>query len=374
MESVSSSETFVGLDVHRKSVVATAVDPFGRRVSQVKLGAADQELVDYLDGLPGAKRVALEACSVWEHFYDAVESTGAAVVLSNPLRTRLIAEASLKTDRVDSEALATLLRVNALPLAYAPPPETRALRARIRERIFFRQRATGLMQRTYSVLLRKGVPYEDGLLTRRRKRETLRELHLPEIDRALDALEFVEDTCKDLNREIHASWEDSPEAQLLTTIPGVGELTAIALVAFLCPIDRFQSVGKVSSYVGLCPTTHQSGESVWHGSLKRDSNGLLRSLLVEAYWNHRRRVPRGAVARIARRVGRRRGSKQGKVAGAHTLLKIVYAMLKKREAFRSQVPGPSTSIKSLRRLRTTARLCVRRAALELPTANTPSAP
>jgi hypothetical protein len=98
MESSSNeqSETFVGLDVHRKTVVATAVDPLGHLVSQVTLGPSDAELAHYLRALPGSKHVALEACPVWEHFFDAAESTGAKVVLSNPLKTRLIAEASLK--------------------------------------------------------------------------------------------------------------------------------------------------------------------------------------------------------------------------------------------------------------------------------------
>ncbi|NNN17974.1 MAG: IS110 family transposase [Thermoplasmata archaeon] len=374
MESLSSTqgETFVGLDVHRKTVVATAVDPLGHPVSQVTLGPSDAELAEYLRTLPGTKHVALEACPVWEHFFDAAESTGAAVVLSNPLKTRLIAEASLKTDRVDSEALATLLRLGALPTSYAPPSAIRDLRAQIRERVFYRRKTGAVLQRIYPALLRRGIEYEDGLLQHRRKREVLRDLHLSEVDRGLDALRYLEDLCRELDRGIEEACENSPEAQLLRTIPGVGPLTATAVVAFLTPIERFSSVEKLSSYVGLCPTTRQSADSIHYGSLKRDSNGLVRWLLVEASW-HRRRVPRGAVARVANRVGRRRGKQQGTIAGTHTLLKIIYAMLKRKEAFRSQAPGPSTSVRIRRRHTTTARICVRRTALELPTANSPSA-
>ncbi len=366
-------ETFVGLDVHRKTVVATAVDAQGRSLSQVTLGPSDDELLGFLNELPGTKHVALEACPVWEHFFDAAETAGATVVLSNPLRTRLIAEASLKTDRVDSEALATLLRLKALPTSFAPPPELRDLRAQIRERVFYRRKAGAILHRIYPALLRRGIEYEDGLLQHRRKREVLRELHLPEVDRGLDALRYLEDLSRDLDRGIEAACETSPDAQLLRTIPGVGPLTSMGVVAFLTPIDRFSSVDKLCSYVGLCPTTHQSGESVHYGSLKRDSNGLVRWLLIEASWHHRRRVPRGAVARVANRVGRRRGRQQGTVAGAHTLLKIIYAMLKHREAFHTPAPGLSTAVRIRRRRKTTARTCVRRTALELPTAHPPSA-
>lgn len=368
MESVSA-ETFVGLDVHRKSVVATAVDGQGHPVSQVTLGSSDRELVEFLGTLPSPLRVALEACSVWQHFYDAAESTGASVVLSNPLKTRLIAEANLKTDRVDSEALATLLRGNLLPLAYAPPPETRALRTLVRERLFYRRKATSIIVHTYAVLLQRGVEYDDRILARRRKRESLRELHLEEVDRALDALTHLDSTCDELDRRVHAAYLGSTDAQLLATIPGIGELTAVALTAWITPIERFSTAEKLVSYLGLCPTTHQSGESVYHGRLKRDSNELIRTLLVEASWTHRARVKRGTVAKKARRVGRRRGRTKGAVAGAHSLVKCIFAMLKRREPFNAQAPGPSTAVQRVRHPRMTALQCVQRTALESPTAN-----
>ena len=323
-----SAETFVGLDVHRKGVVATAVDWRGQLINQAKFGPTDRELTEFLATLPGHTRVTLEACSVWQHFYDAAEAAGASVVLSNPLKTRLIAEANLKTDRVDSEALATLLRGNLLPTSYAPPPELRVLRSLVRDRLFYRRKATSIMSHGYSVLLQRGIEYEDRILVHRRKRESLRELHIEEVDRALDSLTHLDATCKDLDRRIHQAYLESSDAQLLATVLGIGELTAVALTAWITPIERFSTAEKLVSYLGLCPTTRQSGESVYHGRLKKDSNELIRTLLIEASWTHRRLVKRGTAAKKARRVGRRRGATKGAVAGAHSLVKIIFAMLK----------------------------------------------
>ncbi|MGI0132503.1 MAG: IS110 family transposase [Thermoplasmata archaeon] len=369
-----NEKTFVGLDVHRKSVYATAFDAAGTLVSQERFGATDAELVGYLGRLPGRKHVVLEACTLWEHFFDAAESTGASVVLSNPYRTRLIAEASLKTDKLDSEALATLLRLNSVPLSYAPPPEVRALRNLVRERVYYRREAASLKNHVYSFLLRRGIEYEDHILNLRRKREVLRNLHIEEVDRGLDSLASMESTCKDLDKKIHAAWSASPEAQLLSTVPGIGEVISLALVAFLCPIERFSSVDKVSSYVGLAPSTRQSGESEHHGHIKRDSVALLRWVLVEAAWIHRRRVPRGTVAKVARRVTRRRGYGKGSVAGAHALLKLVFAMLKHREPFRTDAPRPPTAEGTLRHSRVTAGKRVQRVALGPSTAKSLPAP
>lgn len=82
--------------------------------------------------------MALEACETWEHYYDTSVAPGALVTFSNPFRTRLIAEASLKSDKVGSEALARLLRLASLPAAFAPLPESRRLRILARDWVFYR--------------------------------------------------------------------------------------------------------------------------------------------------------------------------------------------------------------------------------------------
>ncbi|MGA7860366.1 MAG: transposase [Thermoplasmata archaeon] len=149
---------------------------------------------------------------------------------------------------------------------------------------------------------------------------------------------------------------------------------AVALAAYLCPIERFSTVDKLSSYVGLAPSTHQSGESEYHGHIKRDSVALIRWLLIEASWHHRHRVPRGTVAKVARRVSRRRGQGKGAVAGAHALLKVVFAMLKHREPFRLDAPRPTTAERTLRHPRVTAGKRVQRAVLGPSTAKSLPAP
>ena len=135
MES-TSEQTFVGLDIHRKSVTATPLDAAGAQLSQERFGASDTELIDYLEELPGRKQVVLEACTLWEHFYDAAARTGAIVVLSNPYRTRLIAEASLKTDTYDGSDASRAFQPRptwALPCDWAGPADTylRLVRTRI---------------------------------------------------------------------------------------------------------------------------------------------------------------------------------------------------------------------------------------------------
>jgi transposase len=338
-------ETFVGLDIARNSVVATAMDPLGRPIDQSTLGSTDEELIAYLRGLPGTKRVALEACTMWEHFHDAAVRAGADVVLSHPYKTRLIADASLKSDKVDSAALATLLRLRALPTAFVPDAAARARRRIVRDRLFYRKHQKAVTSHTYSLLLSKGISYEDGILRLKRRREELRSHGVPEVDRGLDRLRELDGTTLELDRGIRQAFEESREAQLLESIPGVGKLTAVTLVAFLCPIDRFESFDDLSSYCGLCPTNHQSADSSYQGRLKTDCNTLLRTVLVEASWVHRQRAKGSYVSRVGRRIGRRKGAQRGAVAAAHALLRVVYAILKRGTPYSPDAPErPSCKI------------------------------
>lgn len=331
--------TFVGLDIHRKSIVATALTADGKPLSEAKLGASADELSQFIRTLPEPRHVVMEPCTIWEPLYDALEQEGAEVVLSNPLRTRLIADATIKTDRVDSQALATLLRLKAIPRVYVPPPERRALRHLVRDRVFYRRRMSALMNHAYAQLIRRAIPYPDRVLKTVKGRARIRALGLPDVNRTLDAIEYLRGPIKELDREIHAAFEASEEARLLRTIPGVGEVAAVTLAAFLTPIERFPTVERLASYVGLAPTTHQSGEFAYQGKLKWDSNELLQWLLIELSWTHRQRAPRGDVARVGARIGRRRGKGKGTVAAAHKLLKIIYAILKERRAYLPHAPG-----------------------------------
>jgi transposase len=361
---------YVGLDIHRKSIVATALSPEGALVGEAKLGPNPDELTRYLRTLPGRKHVVMEPCTIWEPLYESLEKEGVEVVLTNPLRTRLIADATIKTDKVDSQALASLLRLKAIPQIYVPSAEGRALRHLVRERLFYRRKITALMNHAYQRLIRRGLDYPDRALKTVKGRRLIQALNDPDVNRAIDGIEYLRRQVKDLDREVHKAFLASPDAQLLKTIPGIGELAAVSLVAYICPIERFPNAERLSSYVGLAPSTHQSGEFCYQGKLKWDSSELLQWLLIELGWTHRQRCPRGDVARVGTRVSRRRGKGKGTVAAAHKLLKIIFAILKEKRAYRPHAPERPAAMQVVQDpSRVAAMQRVRRSALEPNAAN-----
>jgi transposase len=87
-----------------------------------------------------------------------------------------------------------------------------------------------------------------------------------------------------LLREIRKVSKDVPEVQLLTTVPGVGLLTAFTLYAELVDIKRFRTFDHLASYVGLVPSTHSSDTTVLVGGVTKRHCTHLRSTLIESAW------------------------------------------------------------------------------------------
>ncbi len=128
--------------------------------------------------------------------------------------------------------------------------------------MFYHAKWKTVASHTYALLLQKGIPYRSEILTRRRLRGALRVHNIPEVNRGLDTLEKLDEISIPLDREIHRAFLESKEAQLLATIPGVGEFTSMTLVAFLSPIERFYSLDAVVRYLwplSLRPTIGGEG-------------------------------------------------------------------------------------------------------------------
>ncbi len=110
---------YTGLDFHRSFTYVTTMDEKGEILSQKKL-PSNGEIIDFLKGFGDSMEVAIESTPSWYWLYDSLEDEGFDVKLSHPLRTKAIAYAKVKTDKVDSATLAHLLRSNLLPLSYVP--------------------------------------------------------------------------------------------------------------------------------------------------------------------------------------------------------------------------------------------------------------
>jgi len=111
----------------------------------------------------GAGPVALEATANWYYLYECLEGLGVPVHLAHPKQTRLIAASKRKTDQLDAERLAHLLRTDLLPTSYVPPPAVRELRETLRSRARLVRQRTQVKNHLRAVLAKQGLraPYTD---------------------------------------------------------------------------------------------------------------------------------------------------------------------------------------------------------------------
>ena len=127
------SALICGLDVHKDSIYATILNDEGKVINQTRM--SNERVLSYLNHYK-VNKVAMESSTAVAPLYRQLASRGFEVVVSHPKKTRYIAEAKIKSDRVDSKAIAELARLDALPLSYVPDTETSRLREKVRRRAF----------------------------------------------------------------------------------------------------------------------------------------------------------------------------------------------------------------------------------------------
>ena len=126
-------------------------------------------------------------------------------------------------------------------------------------------------------------------------------------------------------------------ARLLKTMPGIGNVVALALASEIGDISRFSDMDHLASYFGLVPSVRNSAGTVHHGRITKTGNSLVRHLLAEAVIVHvtfaRNRKTPTPISRFYERLSKKRGGSQAKVAAAAKMLRIVFWMLKKEIDF-----------------------------------------
>lgn len=332
-------EYHIGVDMHKQSSQIGVINEKGEKVESNRVSNDPDRLRDYFSTFPKGTPVTLEATTGYEWMCDLLTEMDFQVLLANPRKVRLIAEATIKTDTIDAWTLAQLERTNFLPTAYLPPEEIRSTRELLRHRLKLVCFRKGLKNRIHATLTKRGVlfyPVKD--LFGKAGRVFLASLDLPpvyrtEVDTYLSLIDqiniFIAQREQDIKKQVK---EKSPDAQLLMTIPGISYFSALLLTAEIGTIKRFRTVKKLISYAGLTSTLRESSDIVHQGHLKKDSNKYIRWILIEAVTAALRADPK--LYAFYRKILVRKGKFKARVAVAHKLLVSIYFMLKNRQPYR----------------------------------------
>jgi transposase len=281
----------------------------------------------------------MEATRNWPFFYDLLDEHVDRVELAHAKGVRMIADAAVKTDRIDASVLAHLARLNFLPIAYAAPKEIRDLRQHLRYRESLIDERRRAKNRIHAVLAGYNLTSPVTDLFGQAGREWLydvtgKELRFASRRVVLETLAIIDqldNQIKELAKDIPLPEELKPKAELLMSMPGIGKLISAMILAEIGDINRFSSAKALCNWAGLTPRVHQSDATVRHGRISKQGSRYLRTAMVCAAMTASRVSSRwyGVYEHLSRRIGRR----GARVAVGRRLLTVVYYMLKRNQHY-----------------------------------------
>ena len=332
---------YIGIDVHLRQSTICVLDQRGRKILSRTVKGHFTAVVDELRSIRGPLAVRFEASTGYGSQYEQLQKVARRVVVAHPGHLRLIFRSKRKNDRVDAEKLAKLLFLDEVPTIHVPSNDVRSWRRMINHRhtlVSERVRVKNnlrAMLRTHGkdapkgLWRPKGVSWLEGVDLPSEMDAVQRDLLLERLQSLTNMIDRVEQV---LDRTSH----QNPGVRLLKTIPGVGDRTAEAVVAWVDDPRRFGRVKSIGRYFGVVPSQDASGSFNHLGHITREGPATVRWLLAEAAWQSIRRSTRvrDFYERVQRGDPDRR--KTALVATAHYLLRVMLTMLKTGEVWRSE--------------------------------------
>ena len=328
---------YIGIDLHKQTSYVTKMNAQGKILEQRNLRNDPETLRGYFAQQPADTRFAVEATGNWMYLYELIEERDPDLVLAHPLKTKAIASARIKTDKIDSTILAHLLRTDLLPAAYIPPRAVRDTREVLRYRAALVRVRTSLKNRIAALIAKTGLrpPTKTAVGVKSRRflaTAPVRPCYRLALDGYLRLLEHLTEEIQRVTEVITTQVEQDPQAQLLCTMPGIGAYSALLILSEIGDIRRFPDGRHLCSYAGLVPSVYASGGKTRLGRLTKQGSKWLRWILVECSVHAITGAPQ--FRSLYTRVARKHGPNTGRVAVARAMLKTIYAMLTNREAFR----------------------------------------
>lgn len=290
---VTTAATFIGIDYHKRYSVWHAVDAAGTDLGKGRIEhSSPHDFAALLKRWPNP-HVVFEASMNWNWLYEVLERSmpTAPITLANPFKTRIIAEAQVKTDKIDARILALLLRAGLVSSVHIPCKETRQRKEVLRQRCFFVRQRTMLRNRIHRLL---GAQHDLKLpqcsdLFGKKGLSFLEKLELPApagllLKQQLEMLKNVQLRIREDEKALETMMAATAAQKQVLSLPGMGPILAAVVVSEIDDIHRFSSAQKLCGYIGLCPSTSSSGGKTYNGKLMKHCNKWLRWAFVEAAW------------------------------------------------------------------------------------------
>jgi transposase len=305
----------IGCDAHKHYSQFAVMDEEGNLIAQHRVDHQPGAIQAFLEGLPEGTPVALESVGNWYWIADEIEAAGCLPLLTHAAKAKVMMGNVNKTDKLDAMALSKLRTV-------------------LKNRIHASLAKYGITNSHCSdIFVGSGRVWLASILQQlppETKRCVAQEMH------ALDGLQLQ---ITELEHRIRERIALTPSIQLLTSLPGVGNILAIVIEREIGSIDRFGTSGQFTSYAGLVPTVHASGGKTRFGHMRKPCNQYLKWAFIEAAnvivrHRHHPAWKTKYVCQIYDQVSQRKGHAVAVGAVARHLAEAAYWILRRQEPYR----------------------------------------
>lgn len=327
-----SKKVYCGIDFHKVTSTLCAQYQDGREVQSL-VTVKTARLVEYLSNKKNWV-IGIEVTGGANDMAERLKASGHEVILINSNQFRGIAIGGKKTDQRDAVALTNALRLGFIPEVHLRSKRCREIKSLLTCREHLVQARVDSINhirgtlREYGITIPAGVEkfYSEALVK-------INELENIQIKRALlaifERIRQLKNEELQIEGDLQVIGAEDTTAKKLRTIPGVGPITSLMMIAVVDDITRFKNAKLFAAYLGLVPRVSASANVRMMGSITRSGSEMLRRYLIHGARAWMRYSPKEDINRVwAERIKDRRGMNKATVALAHRMARICFAVLR----------------------------------------------
>jgi Transposase and inactivated derivatives len=350
-------EIFAGLDVDKKSIAATFSD-HGTLTKSLRLPYSATHLLNYVNKHFAAKRIAFvyEAGPTGFGLHDELLAHHHTCLVVTPSMVPTEPGRRVKTNRLDSKNLSVRLRGGELRGVHVPSRPYRELRHLVQLRDTHTRQLSATKCRIKALLLYEGIDFPDPTgHWNARAIAGLRQLRCSsevrfKLDHLIGTLYFHFNAAATVQKRIRQFCKQDAELQqsikLLTSLPGIGWITAAHAVARLGDWRELKNVRQIAGFLGLVSSEHSTGDKENRGPITRSGDSRLRNKLIQCAWVALNKDPelRAFYRSVYQRQPKKVAARKAIVAVARKLTTRMCVVLKEQRPY---IIRPDTSVAPL---------------------------
>jgi transposase len=270
-----NSHKYIGMDVHQATISVAVMDDQGKLIMECILETKAATILEFIQGLRGTLSVTFEEGTSAAWLHDLLKPHVSRLVVCDPRKAALLKEGN-KSDRIDAQKLAELLRTNQLKPVYHEEHGIRALKELARSYLTITKDLTRVMNRIKALYRSWAIPCSGaGVYAARHRAQWLAKIAEPGVrlraERLYQQLDLLQPVPQEARRDLLLESRKHPGVKLLRQIPSIGPIRAALLVGLLQTPNRFRTKRQLWAYSGFSVEIHDSGEFRYvRGKLRRN--------------------------------------------------------------------------------------------------------